>query len=55
MKTIHDAFPEPFFFHHYAVKANPIKSILKVVKNNHFGVECASFGEVENMEYNIIE
>ena len=46
INEIKQAFPEPFFHHHYAVKANPIKSVLKVVKSNGFGVECASFGEV---------
>lgn len=46
LNEIKVAFPEPYFSHHYAVKANPIKSVLKVVKNNGFGVECASFGEV---------
>ena len=46
LNEIKSAFPEPYFSHRYAVKANPIKSVLKVVKDNGFGVECASFGEV---------
>ena len=46
-----DAFSEPFFHHHYSVKANPIKSLLQVVKKNGLGVECASFGEVSCFIY----
>lgn len=49
LNEIKSAFPEPYFSHHYAVKANPIKSVLKVVKDNGFGVECASFGEVSTL------
>ena len=51
MSNIHEiksAFPEPFFSHRYAVKANPIKELLRIVKENGFGCECASFGEVYN-------
>ena len=51
LNEIKSAFPEPYFSHHYAVKANPIKSVLKVVKDNGFGVECASFGEVSTLSY----
>lgn len=51
LNEIKSAFPEPYFSHHYAVKANPIKSVLKVVKDNGFGVECASFGEVSTPSY----
>lgn len=40
------AFSEPYFHHHYAVKANPIQRLLQIVKQNGLGVECASFGEV---------
>ena len=46
MKELQSSFHEPFFHHRYAVKANPIKAILKTVKDFGFGVECASFGEV---------
>ena len=48
INEIKSAFPEPFFSHRYAVKANPIKEILKIVKENGLGCECASFGEVYN-------
>ena len=48
MNEVRKAFPEPFFRHRYAVKANPIKSVLRVVKENGFGCECASYGEVYN-------
>ena len=44
------AFHQPFFHHHYAVKANPIKSLLQIIKQNGLGVECASYGEVLQME-----
>ena len=48
MNEVRKAFPEPFFRHRYAVKTNPIKSVLRVVKENGFGCECASYGEVYN-------
>lgn len=44
------AFHQPFFHHHYAVKANPIKSLLQIIKQNGLGVECASYGEVLQMK-----
>ena len=44
------AFHQPFFHHHYAVKANPIKSLLQIIKQNGLGVECASYGEVCKMK-----
>lgn len=46
IRELKEAFPQPYFHHHYAVKANPIKTILQVVKKNGLGVECASYGEV---------
>ena len=45
---IRKAFPEPFFSHRYAVKANPIKQIIRIAKECGFGCECASIGEVHN-------
>ena len=32
---------------HYAIKANANPEILKVIKENGFGVDCVSGGEVE--------
>lgn len=46
IRELKQAFSQPFFHHHYAVKANPIKSLLRIIKQNGLGVECASYGEV---------
>lgn len=48
LMDIRNAFPEPFFSHRYAVKANPIKQIIRIAKEHGFGCECASIGEVHN-------
>jgi diaminopimelate decarboxylase len=40
------AFPEPFFTHAAAVKANSIRGVLAVALEEGFGAECASIGEV---------
>ena len=50
IKELKQAFPQPFFHNHYAVKANPIKSLLQIIKQNGLGVECASYGEVCKMK-----
>ena len=46
MNEIKEAFPEPFFKHRYAIKANPIKKLIRFIGEHGFGVECASFEEV---------
>ena len=46
MNEIKEAFPEPFFKHRYAIKANPIKKLIRYIGEHGFGVECASFEEV---------
>ncbi|KAJ9445187.1 Diaminopimelate decarboxylase [Diplonema papillatum] len=40
------AFPEPFFDHAIAVKANPTSGVLSRVVAHGIGLECASLGEV---------
>ena len=46
MNEIRSAFPEAFFKHRYAIKANPIKMLLRFIGENGFGTECASAEEV---------
>ena len=46
MGEIKKAFPESFFQHRYAIKANPIKTLMRFIGEHGFGVECASFEEV---------
>ena len=40
------AFPEDFFLHAVALKANSIRGILAVAADKGFGAECASISEV---------
>ena len=47
-KTLHNltaSFPS-HFLHAFAVKANPLRSILELMVNHKLGMECASFNEV---------
>ena len=47
MVQLREAFPEVFFQHCFAIKANPIRGVLKAVLDTGFmGVECGSMGEV---------
>lgn len=46
LNAVHQAFPEPFFKHCFAAKANPMKYILQTVTSLGGGVECATAGEV---------
>ena len=41
------AFPEDFFNHCFAIKANTLRGVLKIALETGFmGAECASIGEV---------
>ncbi len=40
------AFPEPFFLHAAAMKANSIRGVLQAVRDRGLGAECASLCEV---------
>ena len=43
---LHDAFPEPFFLHAMAMKANSLRGILKfALEQGAKGSECASISE----------
>ena len=47
MAQLREAFPEAFFNHCFAIKANPIRGVLKVaLDTGYMGAECASIGEV---------
>ena len=47
MWQLKEAFPEAFFNHCFAIKANPIRGVLKTVLDTGFmGAECASIAEV---------
>ncbi len=45
LETITAAFPENSS-HYIAIKANPLVEILRYIKNNNFGLEAASEGEI---------
>ena len=47
MRQLKAAFPEAFFNHCFAIKANPIRGVLKAVRDTGFmGAETASIAEV---------
>ena len=47
MRSLHDAFPEPFFVHALAMKANSMRSVLgHASKMGFMGAEAASIAEV---------
>ncbi|KAK8810544.1 hypothetical protein WA158_007119 [Blastocystis sp. Blastoise] len=46
LNAVHTAFPEPYFKHCFAAKANPLRYILQTVTSLGGGVECATAGEV---------
>ena len=45
-KDILDAFPEPYFLHAAAMKANSMRGVLKFLKDRGLGAEGASISEV---------
>ena len=46
LKQLHEAFPEPFFLHAMAMKANSLRGILRfALENGAKGSECASISE----------
>ena len=47
MHQLKSAFPEDFFNHCFAIKANTLRGVLKIALETGFmGAECASIGEV---------
>lgn len=46
IKAVQELFPEPFFLHTTALKANPLKSLLTFFRENGIGFEAASLGEL---------
>ena len=48
ISDIKAAFPEPYFLHAAALKANSIRGVLKHVNKLGLGGECASISEVEH-------
>ena len=46
LDQLHAAFPEPFFLHAMAMKANSLRGILKfALEKGAYGSECASISE----------
>jgi len=45
MDSLLTAFPEPFFHHAMAVKANPLRCVMKLALEHQLGAECASLQE----------
>jgi diaminopimelate decarboxylase len=45
IKDLKESFPSNTR-HCFAIKANPLKYILQIIKKNDMGIECASLGEV---------
>ncbi|ETW01290.1 hypothetical protein H310_06858 [Aphanomyces invadans] len=48
LASLNAAFPGAHFNHAIAVKANPIRSVLRIAQEMGFGAECASFAEVHH-------
>ncbi|CAK4632506.1 hypothetical protein LEN26_016303 [Aphanomyces euteiches] len=48
LTSLRNAFPGPMFNHAVAVKANPIRGVLRIAQSMGFGAECASFAEVHH-------
>lgn len=48
MASLLEAFPEPFFNHAMAVKANSIRGVMTVAKDQGLGAECASLQEAKH-------
>lgn len=46
LDSLKSAFPEEFFLHAVALKANSLRGILSVAMAKGFGAECASISEV---------
>lgn len=45
---LQEAFPEPFFLHAAALKANSLRGVLHFAAEKGLGAECASISEVEH-------
>ncbi|KAJ0411288.1 hypothetical protein ATCC90586_004204 [Pythium insidiosum] len=48
LENLCGAFPEPVFTHALAVKANPMRGILREAQRRGLGAECASFAEAKH-------
>uniref|UniRef100_M4BTH0 Orn/DAP/Arg decarboxylase 2 N-terminal domain-containing protein n=1 Tax=Hyaloperonospora arabidopsidis (strain Emoy2) TaxID=559515 RepID=M4BTH0_HYAAE len=48
LSNLRDAFPEPEFNHALAVKANPMRGLLRGTRDKGFGAECASIAEAKH-------
>ncbi|OQR85117.1 diaminopimelate decarboxylase [Achlya hypogyna] len=48
LESLLEAFPGDHFNHAVAVKANPVRSVLRVAQGKGCGAECASFAEVQH-------
>uniref|UniRef100_A0AAV1T568 Orn/DAP/Arg decarboxylase 2 N-terminal domain-containing protein n=1 Tax=Peronospora matthiolae TaxID=2874970 RepID=A0AAV1T568_9STRA len=48
LSNLRDAFPEPEFNHALAVKANPLRGLLRGAREKGFGAECASIAEAKH-------
>ncbi|KDO31197.1 hypothetical protein SPRG_03815 [Saprolegnia parasitica CBS 223.65] len=48
LRSLHAAFAGDHFTHAVAVKANPVRSVLRMAQASGCGAECASFAEVQH-------
>lgn len=48
LENLRAAFPQPEFTHAVAVKANPLRGVLRGAQERGFGAECASFAEAKH-------
>ncbi|TYZ57482.1 hypothetical protein PybrP1_000358 [[Pythium] brassicae (nom. inval.)] len=48
LENLRAALPEPAFNHAVAVKANPLRGVLREAQARGFGAECASFAEAKH-------